>query len=211
MLLICYNIWPNQKFIECLNFSSCHRNESMYAVLNLEAVVNVSQVSQYQVKYGITEEMRELQKQIKLSNDVTILTEDAKVRLLELASSSLSDIDFTAYNDVVENQITSIDLKKLAAVINETTKKLKPERDAVYFSLINDVMYIESFQTNVVDKMVDLSKRLRVSTNALQEDLKFNHTSLRQAIHQLLREVDDAQDYLQNKGPEEVVKVLNYL
>ena len=58
----------------------------MYAVLNLEAVVNVSQVSQYQVKYGITEEMRELQKQIKLSNDVTILTEDAKVRLLELAS-----------------------------------------------------------------------------------------------------------------------------
>jgi prominin 1 len=179
----------------------------MYAVLNLEAVVNVSQVSQYQVKYGITEEMRELQKQIKLSNDVTILTEDAKVRLLELASSTLSDIDFTAYNDVVENQITSIDLKKLAAVINETTKKLKPERDAVYFSLINDVMYIESFQTNVVDKMVDLSKRLRVSTNALQEDLKFNHTSLRQAIHQLLREVDDAQDYLQNKGPEEVVKV----
>lgn len=195
--------------LNVLHFSSCHRNESMYAVLNLEAVVNVSQVSQYQVKYGITEEMRELQKQIKLSNDVTILTEDAKVRLLELASSTLSDIDFTGYNDVVENQITSIDLKKLAAVINETTKKLKPERDAVYFSLINDVMYIESFQTNVVDKMVDLSKRLRVSTNALQEDLKFNHTSLRQAIHQLLREVDDAQDYLQNKGPEEVVKVKN--
>lgn len=183
----------------------------MYQVLNLEAVVNVSQVSQFQVKYGIVEEMRELQKQIKLSNDVTILTEDAKVRLLELASSTLSDIDFTAYNDVVENQITSIDLKKLAAVINETTKKLKPERDAVYFSLINDVMYIESFQTNVVDKMVDLSKRLRVSTSALQEDLKFNHTSLRQAIHQLLREVDDAQDYLQNKGPEEVVKVNIFL
>ncbi|XP_059472702.1 prominin-like protein isoform X2 [Neocloeon triangulifer] len=187
--------------------SSCHRNESMYQVLNLEAVVNVSQVSQFQVQYGIVDEMAELQKQIKLSNDVTILTADAKVRLLDLASSSLSDIDFTAYNDLVENQITSIDLKKLAHVINETTKKLKPDRDAVYFSLINDVMYIESFQTNVVDKMVDLSKKLRVSTNNLQEDLKFNHTSLRQAIHQLLREVDDAQDYLQKQGPEEVVKL----
>ncbi|XP_065338123.1 prominin-like protein isoform X3 [Cloeon dipterum] len=184
--------------------SSCHRNESIYKVLSLEAMMNVSQVSQF--KFGIADEMAEMQKQIKISNDVTILTDEAKTRLLELASSSLSDLNFTSYIDLVENQIASIDLNKLILVINETTKKLRPE-DTVYYELRNDVMYIEGFQVNVLDKMIDLSKRLRESTNNLQEDLKFNYTSLRQAIDQLLREVDDAQEYLQQHGPDEVVKL----
>lgn len=73
----------------------------MYEVLGLEAVVNVSQVAEFKVKYGIAEQMEEFQRQIRLNSKVVILTEEARNHLSSLASSPLSDIDFTAYNDLV--------------------------------------------------------------------------------------------------------------
>lgn len=70
-------------------------------MLGLEAVVNVSQVSEFQIRYGIADQMAKLQAQISLNNKVVILTDEARQQLTALASSPLSDIDFTAYNDLV--------------------------------------------------------------------------------------------------------------
>lgn len=68
-------------------------------------------------------------------------------------------------------------------------------------------MFLESSQREIVDVMAQLSRQLRANTTALQEDLKFNHTSLRDAVHGLIREVEDAQEYLSVQGPDEVIKV----
>ncbi|KAF4522990.1 hypothetical protein B566_EDAN009582 [Ephemera danica] len=171
---------------------SCHQNQSMYEVLGLEAVINVSQVSKF--RNDIVDQLNEteLEQQIRLKSDVVMLTDGARQHLLNLANSPLSDIDFTAYNDLVENQITSIDLKKLAKVV---------------YYLQNEAMFLESSQIQIVDVMTHLSRQLRANTTALQEDLKFNHSSLREAVHGLIREVESAQNYLSQNGPDDVVEL----
>lgn len=70
-------------------------------------------------------------------------------------------------------------------------------------------MFLESSQREIVDVMAQLSRQLRANTTALQEDLKFNHSSLREAVYGLIREVEKAQDYLSKDGPGEVLEVSN--
>lgn len=180
----------------------------MYEVLGLESVVNVSQVAEFQVRYGIAEQVAELQQQIRLNSKVVILTDEARKQLNALAISPLSDIDFTAYNDLVENQITSINLNKLANALRDTARKLPRDKHVqkVYY-LENEAMFLETSQDRIVDVMAQLSRQLRANTTALQEDLKFNHTSLRDAVHGLIKEVESAQEYLSVNGPDEVIEV----
>jgi hypothetical protein len=73
----------------------------MYDVLGLEAVINVSQVADFQKRFGIVQQLNELEQQIRLKSNVVILTDEARQHLLALANSPLSDINFTAYNDLV--------------------------------------------------------------------------------------------------------------
>lgn len=57
--------------------------------------------------------------------------------------------------------------------------------------------------------MLDLSQKLEMTANQLQDHLRFNHSSLRHAIEHLLGEVEQAQRYLNNEGPSIVTKVSN--
>lgn len=68
-------------------------------------------------------------------------------------------------------------------------------------------MYLRVHQGQQVALMLDISQRLESTANQLQEHLRFNHTSLRNAVEHLLVEVDQAQKYLYNEGPTIITKV----
>lgn len=68
-------------------------------------------------------------------------------------------------------------------------------------------MYLKGHQNQHVTAMLDISQRLETTANQLQDHLRFNHSSLRDAVEHLLKEVEQAQAYLYNEGSIIVTKV----
>ncbi|KAG8224847.1 hypothetical protein J437_LFUL005450 [Ladona fulva] len=203
-------IYPSPRANVEVNVSNviraCHRNESIYSVLALESVMNVSEVVDYKFRFGLMEKIAELQQQIRLDSNVTILTPEARRQLDNLAASPLSDIDFPSYSDVLEEKITSIDLLKLSSVLRRTADELPESQQTIGHALRNEALFLESTQQNLVDNMLNMVRQLRENATALRDDLRFNRTSLREAVKELMQEVEDAQQILTNRGPEEVAQ-----
>lgn len=70
-------------------------------------------------------------------------------------------------------------------------------------------MYLKVHYEHHVTNMLEISQQLESTAIQLQEHLRFNHSSLRNAVEHLLVEVEQAQRYLYNEGPTIVVKVSN--
>lgn len=72
--------------------------------------------------------------------------------------------------------------------------------------LQNNARYLRTHQEQV-DEMTKTMKDLESIANKLEEHLKFNHTSLKNAIEYLLVEVQKAQSKLREEGQIIVTKV----
>lgn len=74
--------------------------------------------------------------------------------------------------------------------------------------LLNEAMYLEVHQERQVSIMAELAGWLDGNATLLSQHLKFNHSSLSQAIDSLLTSVFQAQALLNSKGPAIVHKVI---
>ena len=81
----------------------CHKNESLYQVLQLDKQILIKEIKEYPKKFRIDEQIRELIDNIKLDYDINIITPDAGKMLHTLANSKLNDINFPAYSNVVSS------------------------------------------------------------------------------------------------------------
>jgi hypothetical protein len=70
---------------------------------------------------------------------------------------------------------------------------------------------LESLHRNVVRQMEVQVRSLDKLTKGLEENLKFNHSSLNESIRLILLEVAVAQDYLNVTASKEIKKVNVYL
>ncbi|XP_046404296.1 prominin-like protein isoform X4 [Ischnura elegans] len=186
---------------------ACHQNQSIYSVLALESVMNVSEVVDYKFRFGLMEKIEELQSQIRLDSKVIILTPEARRQLDNLAASPLSDIDFPTYSEILEEKITSIDLMKLSEILVRTADELPDSQQTIGHALRNEAIFLESTQQTLVGNMLNMVRQLRENATALRDDLRFNRTSLREAVRELMQEVEEAQQILASRGPEEVAQL----
>lgn len=178
---------------------SCHKNESLYNVLHLENHIVIKDVLKYQQTFDIENRVYELVNHIRLDQQLNIMTSRAR-HLLDSMAHSLSNINFPYYTHALDERITSIDLMQVAIGMNETAHSLPIRLSSIKHSLLNQAMYLKTHQDNLVSSMIDLSKKLESTAHQLQEHLKFNHTSLQNAIDQLLVDVEGAQKYLRLEG-----------
>ncbi|KAI5729106.1 hypothetical protein M8J77_025523 [Diaphorina citri] len=180
---------------------SCHKNSSLFNVLQLRQFTPLADLMKYSENNQLRQVIKELSQNIHVNYKIKILTPEAQEQLLRLSSSPLSDIDFPAYTHILGEKITSIDLLALSAAINETIEKLPPSQNELKLALRNNVMYMKMHHETQVVGMLDLSKRLEAAASLLHEHLKFNHSSLRTAVDNLLNQVEHAQTMLDQKGP----------
>jgi hypothetical protein len=80
---------------------SCHANESIYEVLQVGNLVNISEVTDYKRRYGIENIINQLKMRIDFGGNVTILPDDAKYELQNLAQSNITRINFSRFAEVV--------------------------------------------------------------------------------------------------------------
>lgn len=185
---------------------SCHRNNSLFNVLKLRNNYHVEKLMRFPEDDQLRTYIEEMTGSIKLDYNIKILTPEAQEQLVRLSMSPLSDIDFPAYIHILGGKITSIDLVQLGEALNDTIQKLPSSQNELKRSLRTKVAYLKVHEKDVED-LLQLSKRLEHSANLLQEHLKFNHSSLRQAVDHLLDEVEAAQKMLDLEGPNLVIKL----
>ena len=86
----------------------CHNNETLYNLLHLKTVYDVADLKDWRVEYGIGDFISSLKNKIQLDDDlrnIQILSPQAEADLLELAESQLSDLNFTQYTKLMQEQI----------------------------------------------------------------------------------------------------------
>ncbi|XP_073996108.1 prominin-like protein isoform X2 [Rhodnius prolixus] len=183
--------------------SECHRNKSIYEVLDLES----GSMLEYTQKFNLPDKVRQLSDSIVLSSNIVIITPAAEQQLRALAASPLNTIDLTMYTAVLNDKITSIDLLQMASALNHTALKLPPSQENVKTLLQTEAMYLEVHQEKQVGVMVQLSKQLHGNASLLSNHLRFNHSSLKHAVDSLLSDLKQAQKTLNSQGPAIVRKL----
>ena len=185
--------------------SQCHQNLTLYTILQLEKSHNISQLADWRKRYGIGDYIENLKNKIQLEQlkHITLLSPETSKDLKELADSKISDMNFTQFTTLLENEITKIDLKTFITRLKilkdqvysfEATRPIAPklENEALWLGQMNDV----------VEEMKVTVKNLTVTVAELEEISKFNKSSMREAITSLLSQANRATEMIQTEGPE---------
>ncbi|XP_025161789.1 prominin-like protein isoform X9 [Harpegnathos saltator] len=184
--------------------TKCHENETLYDVLNLKNLYDVENLRDYAGRYDINDTIQQLRRKISLSPGVVILKDSARSKLNDLAQSGLSDIKFYQYAELLAENITNINLEHLAKQLREVSAKLPGGQEDIRDSLEKNAHDLEHYHRDLVMPMAMLSEQLSANALMLQENIKFNHSSMAEAIHDLVDEVTKAQQFLNKDGPEYV-------
>lgn len=173
-------------------------------MLNLKNVFDVQSLRDYAGRYDINDTIQQLRRKISLSPGVVILKDSARSKLNDLAQSGLSDIKFYQYAELLAENITNINLEHLAKQLREVSAKLPDGQEEIKLSLEKNAHDLEHYHRDLVMPMATLSEQLSANALMLQENIKFNHSSMADAIHDLVDEVTKAQQFLNKDGPEYV-------
>lgn len=185
----------------------CHRNETLYKVLKLENVIDLNSLRDYAERYNINDTIKKLRAKINLDPGVVILSQSARRKLKDLAESGLDDINFNPFTELMEYNITNTNLEQLANKLKNVIPKLPRDQDSVREQLKNCTDDLDNLHINLVSPMIKLSEKLSDNAKKLQEHIKFNHSSMAEAVQNLVKEVTAVEQFLNKKGPEYVQKV----
>ena len=133
--------------------SQCHQNLTLYTILQLEKSHNISQLADWRKRYGIGDYIENLKNKIQLEQlkHITLLSPETSKDLKELADSKISDMNFTQFTTLLENEITKIDLKTFITRLKilkdqvysfEATRAIAPklENEALWLGKMDEVV-----------------------------------------------------------------------
>ncbi|XP_033365432.1 prominin-like protein isoform X3 [Bombus vosnesenskii] len=195
---------PNADVNMSYIITHCHRNETLYNVLKVGNIFDIGSLREYAGRYDINNTIQQLRRKISLSPGVVILTDSAKSKLNDLAQSGLSDIKFYQYVEILADNITNINLEHLAKQLLDVSAELPKGQEDIRVSLEKNAMDLAYYHDQLVKPMGMLSEQLVTKAVTLEEKIKFNHSSMAEAIHNLVNEVTKAQQFLNKDGPEYV-------
>jgi len=102
---------------------------------------------------------------------------------------------------LLEDEITKIDLRSFIDKLRQLKDVFKEIGSTKLFTQIeNQALWLEGMNKVAMELKVTL-RHLKASVLDLDENMKFNHSSLREAIMALIKQANGATNYLQTKGP----------
>ncbi|KAI5652190.1 prominin domain-containing protein [Phthorimaea operculella] len=102
----------------------------------------------------------------------------------------------------LETNITSLALDELAQQLDQTATTLqgRPGFTEVAFSLRNASQRLQYAQTDIVTSLLSNASALNDTATRLRDALRFNHSSLKEAISYLMHETSQAETFLNTQG-----------
>jgi len=195
----------NNQYSASKLIADCHTNDTIYNILNLESVYNITELTNWRSNYGIGEYIENLKNKIRIKelSGIKLLTPETTRDLEELARSGISDMDFSKFTDILEDEITKIDLRNFIRHLRTLREQVGryPSIKFVATKLGNEALYLENMN-DVVEQVKLTLRHLKESVNQLETNIKFHKSSLREAIHDLIGQATRATGVIRNKGPE---------
>ena len=177
----------------------CHRNNTIYGILQTKNLYDVEELRRWRDKFAVDRMIDSIKDRVMRADleDVQILSPKAQKHLEDLAESQLSDLNFTKYTRLFQQQITRIDLNDFIERLREVRQKLdRSELRLVGSALENEALFLENMNS-VVAEMKDAMRQLKASVSELEKEAKFNKSNFRQALRQLISEATKASGFLE--------------
>lgn len=191
--------------------SACHRNESVFEVLRLENVLNIDQIQDFPKQFGIDEKLNELADNVQITSQVRILNDDARKQIRELSKSQLNNFEAYKYVDNLAENITHYDLSSLADRLKAAAERIPNSSNDVKTKLEVQRLHLQTYQKNLVEPLIAGTNRLLILSKKLNEKLLFKQVSFEKAINMLIKEIDDAERFLNEQGTAYVQQVAHEL
>ncbi|XP_050560877.1 prominin-like protein isoform X4 [Spodoptera frugiperda] len=180
----------------------CHKNATLYSALQLHRLLNVP-ARQAGVRAEVATRLQRLQPLLPRGAAVSILRPAARDKLRRLADAGLSDFQFERILAALETNMTSLALDSLARQLNATARSLQqPLFQAEAASLLRASAALADLLHDVLEPMLHDSARLNITATKLRDGLRFNHSSLKDAVTYLMHETSEAEVFLNTQGPE---------
>lgn len=184
----------------------CHQKQSIYTVLRLDPLFNVSEVRQYRHRLGLDTKLDDLRQLIKVDTAIDLLTSLGREQLAQLAKSDMDQLNYTAFAVALEGHITSIDMEALGDELEAAGQQLPPAERGVATRLRNQAIIIKA-QQRVVNGMKDIVQRIRNSTASLEQHILIANSSLPEVVARLTAQAETAEQYLRTRGRDLVLKL----
>lgn len=191
--------------------ASCHRNESVFEVLRIENLLNINQIYEFPKQFGIEDKLNELADNVQISTQIRILNDDARRQIRELSKSKLNDFDSFKYIDNLAENITHYDLTALADRLKAAAERIPSSSNEIKTKLEVQQLHLRTYQKNYVEPLVAGTNRLLTLTKKLNDKLRFKQVSFEKAINILIKEIDDAERFINEQGTSYVQQVAHEL
>ncbi|KAL3272935.1 hypothetical protein HHI36_014392 [Cryptolaemus montrouzieri] len=188
---------------------SCHKNETVYVVFDLQKQFDVNQVYKYFQDFDIEKTLNDLNKttsQIDFHNFVLLNPEQLRT-LKKISSSDFANVDFSKFLDELSANFTSVDLNlikdelnaaiaRVSAIAQTDSKAVKLERQ-----LETAKVQLDFYERKVVQPMLATAEKVKVTAASLEKKLLLGHSSFKEAMDDLITKVQLAQNSLRDHGP----------
>jgi prominin 1 len=191
--------------------ASCHRNESVFEVLRIENLLNINQIQEFPKQFGIDEKLNELADNVQITSQVRILNDDARRQIRELSKSKLNSFEAYKYVDNLAENITHYDLTSLADRLKAAADRIPSSSNEIKTKLEVQQLHLRTYQKNLVEPLIAGTTRLLSLSKKLNEKLLFKQVSFEKAINMLIKEIDDAERFLNEQGTAYVQQVAHEL
>lgn len=205
----------------------CHQNKSLFNVLNLSidqkirvaksdqettTSFNLSEILTFKEKNNIQKYLNSLLNRLNINpTNVVLLSEEGKELLQVLKETPLETLNFSGFANSIKHSITPIDLELLSKKLENESYRLPEyeiENIAKLRNIVLDLRSSKELINIIAQKIENLTK------NAERIELKshFNGKSLRETLDILLKQANNAQQFINQKGRLEIRNVLrNYI
>ena len=189
--------------------NSCHQNETMYKILRMDSIYNVEELRDWKTTYNVGSYLSNLKNKIRSDdiNNIQILSPQAQRNLEELAQSQISDLNFTQYTHLIQEQITSIELGSFTARLNQIRDRLPPGSQASTL-IANEALYLKGMEALVVEMKL-ATKQLQSKILELEKDATFDQSTMREALGALIQQASKATRELKQGGTELIDTLAN--
>ncbi|GBP58198.1 Prominin-like protein [Eumeta japonica] len=182
---------------------NCHSNHSIYQTLRLERMYDLDKL-QSELEAELEMRMRQLQVEYPESaRNVVILQDSTRRKLRQLADTGLSDFNFDRILQALETNITSLELTSLAQQLEVTAAELVGREgfSSVTLDLRDAAVMLHAYQRDIVRPMLADTAELNETALRLRDEMRFNRSSLKEAVSNLLHETSSAEHFLSSQGP----------
>ncbi|XP_045772104.1 prominin-like protein isoform X2 [Maniola jurtina] len=183
---------------------NCHRNKTIYQALQLHRLYDL-QALRGQVAAEVRTRVAALRTDYPpRGRPLRILPPAARRKLDLLAETGLSDFNFDRILYALETNMTSLSLDGLAAQLRSTARALAPRGGfaEVADSLQRAALKLSTLHDDVVQPMLQRVAQLNATASELRDVLRFNQSSLKEAINYRIRDTTEVELFLNTQGPD---------